>query len=404
MNLSYTLIIQTTLFERRLALLQNRTPLEFRIDPDYPVSGPYARSSRLLYRPTSLHLVRILELSPHNTTARVELFDKIQGRLLLGKKSTSAHQGQLILAQVVREGESITEGGGIKGPVLSADIVQIEEDLGANNTFNAILSSCLLEEKNPKCLWQGYSFLQRYLWGYRDNLKSIVVDSAPLAEELSSLVERQELPPHIDIFHPTRHKSSLFESYDLETSWEALESPFIPLTQGGSLILEKTHAGWIYDLNMPLSHHSALISNTHAGVRVIKDIRLKNLSGLIVGDFFSLSSQKNKERLLAKLREEAQKDPLPPHIHAISSLGLLEITRAKRDLSVLEELWALPTPILENPAATDKKLLRALEHRIRAHPDQSAFELIFPVTQSPEFLETLAILESTYQVQITKAP
>lgn len=394
------LVIETTPFERRMCVVQNHLPVAFRIDPDYPSMGPYSTPHRVLYRPTSIQSARILEIGDHGSTALVELANHVQGRVTLGGKKKSLSEGQLILCQVIREGDPFTSVVASKGPILSTELRGLSKEPLPDGEHKKLLSRFLLA-KNPSFLWEGWSFLERFLDGYKNKIEKIFVDDGETQKAILSFIENWAKVPSVTFSNPRITQSGLFESFDLEDAWNELSNPLIPLSHGGSLILDRTHAGWFYDLNKPLNHTNALRTNIQGGIQVIKDIYLKNLSGLIVGDFLPLSSLKNKTDFLKSLRDFKLSDPNPVHIHGISSLGLLEITRAKRDLSVLEEIRSTPT---EEPVITrgddERSILRMLSHRLYRNPKERCFRIKFPDKPSPCFLKALEVLKERYAITI----
>lgn len=197
------------------------------------------------------------------------------------------------------------------------------------------------EASKPGLLFQAQNFLFRYILHHSSSLKKIIADDFRVYKNITSFLEKTHLAPFILLEH---HKSltqgPLFESYDIEESWDSLRDPLIPLSSG-HLILEKTSAFWTFDVNSaslmpPQKPLSPFELNRLAGIKILQEIRLKNLGGTSVVDFVPLSSWPLRQKLLKCLQTKALEDPIQTHVHHISPLGICEITRLKIEPSLLD--------------------------------------------------------------------
>lgn len=116
-----------------------------------------------------------------------------------------------------------------------------------------------------------------------------------------------------------------------EEAWESLFSPEIPLPQGGNLYIEETHALVVIDVNSQGALRHALPFNRGAVREVLRQIRLRELGGKIVVDL--INPPQEVTPLLQGLKLPSQLD-----IWGISPMGLLEITRRRRRLSLPQRL------------------------------------------------------------------
>lgn len=136
----------------------------------------------------------------------------------------------------------------------------------------------------------------------------------------------------------------LSKLYSLESGIAEALSRQVWLKCGGYLVIDHTEAMTVIDVNSGkytpsknTDKESAYLTvNKEAATEICRQLRLRNLSGIIVVDFINLNDKKDQEILLTLLKDESAKDPLPVSIVDITALGLVEITR-KKDLPSLYE-------------------------------------------------------------------
>ena len=128
---------------------------------------------------------------------------------------------------------------------------------------------------------------------------------------------------------------SMEKVYSLERELVRALSKRVNLKSGGDLVIESTEALHIIDVNSGRfqsgkQKEEALLSvNLEAAREAARQIRLRNLSGIIVIDFINLKKQKNSLRILDELRRAVQPDPVRTKVVDMTKLGLVEMTRQK---------------------------------------------------------------------------
>ncbi len=121
----------------------------------------------------------------------------------------------------------------------------------------------------------------------------------------------------------------LFEHHDLESQFQALVGPRVALTGGAGLVIEPTEALIAIDVNGG-ERGNPLAVNLEAAREIARHLRLRNLCGIIVVDFVSMSRRADGERLLDALATAVLDDPVQCEVYGLSKLGLVELTRARR--------------------------------------------------------------------------
>lgn len=119
------------------------------------------------------------------------------------------------------------------------------------------------------------------------------------------------------------------------------------LRSGGYLVIEHTEALTVIDVNTGKSagkggtEQAFLKLNLEAAAEIAKQLRLRNISGIIIVDFIDLKESGGRDQLIKALKQEIAKDPIKTSFHGLTSLGLAELTRKKTSPPLYEQAKAL---------------------------------------------------------------
>lgn len=197
------------------------------------------------------------------------------------------------------------------------------------------------------CLYRmppGYlSYLQN---SYNEGLTEIVTDQPDIYESLSVYCKKYKDLEDIPLLLYQDSMYSLANLYNLNRQMERALQKTVWLKSGGYLVIEPTEALTVIDVNTGKSvlgknarrHFMAI--NLEASAEIARQIRLRNISGIIIIDYIDLESDKERSQLLEELRRQVKPDPVPVQVHDITSLGLVEVTRKKVEKSLAEQLKA----------------------------------------------------------------
>lgn len=122
---------------------------------------------------------------------------------------------------------------------------------------------------------------------------------------------------------------ALFEYRDIIGQIEALFQSYVMLPHAGSIIIQETAALTAIDVNKGGDKRANLAINMEAAEEIIRQMRLRNIGGIIVVDFLKMKKSDEKH-LLKTLKNLSYRDPCTVQIHDITKLGLMEITRKRR--------------------------------------------------------------------------
>lgn len=151
------------------------------------------------------------------------------------------------------------------------------------------------------------------------------------APDLVTKIHPAELPqPDADL--------ALFDFHDLLDQIDMLFEPYVILNGGGNVIIQETAALTAIDINRGGDSRGNLAVNLDALNEIGRQIRLRNLGGIIVIDFLKLNKKIERETLLAAFDGIIAEDPCTVQLHGLTNLGLVELTRQRRTPPLQERL------------------------------------------------------------------
>ena len=193
-------------------------------------------------------------------------------------------------------------------------------------------------ERNTGCIKAGKSEYMALLSDYGmdriDELKTDLPDVyAELRNDVQEISNLQGVYPELVLYDDADYP--LYKLLSLETEIKKLLSKKVWLKSGGFLVIEPTEAMVVIDVNTGKSigkkdkGNHILKLNLEAAEEITKQLRLRNLSGIIMVDFINMSDTQKTEELLAYLQKELKKDPIETILVDMTKLQLVEITRKK---------------------------------------------------------------------------
>jgi len=330
--------------------------------------------------------------------------------------------GQIVLIQIVKEergkkGAALTtfislagkyivlmpntaKGGGISRKIYNSSdrkkIKDIINDLelpktmglivrtaGANKTQNEIkddLKNLLstweeirlktLKSIAPSTIYEEEDLIGRAIRDfYSKDIQNIIVDGDK-AFETAKKYAKQISPAHVKNVHKYKGKIPIFHHYNIEKYLNSIFEPRIELKSGGYIIISPTEALVSIDINSGRStrerniEKTALTNNLEAAEEIARQVKLRDLAGLIVIDFIDMENYSNKRLVERKLRESLKNDKARIQFGRISNFGLLEMTRQrlregsiKWEIQLTTDSFALKIiKLLEEKAFSDDKI------------------------------------------------
>ena len=195
--------------------------------------------------------------------------------------------------------------------------------------------------------------------------RSVVIDDAGLFEQVRDYVTA--ISPHladrVEFHDRSSEQLDLFERYHVhEQLLKALDKK-VWLPSGGSLIIEHTEALTVIDVNTGKNVGSSSLeetvfrNNLEAAEEIAKQLRLRNVGGIIVIDFIDMEVRKNRDAVIRAFREALARDKTRTQVFDISELGLVEMTRKRIGESLLESVSGPCEPCDARGVVIDTEML-----------------------------------------------
>ena len=196
--------------------------------------------------------------------------------------------------------------------------------------------------KSPFLIFQDRNVIIRAVRDYlRNDIAEILVDDRKLYEQAQEFMQ-QVMPQHMSKLKLYEDSVPLFTRYQIEGQIESAFARSIRLPSGGSIVIEPTEALITIDINSSKAtqggdiEETATRTNLEAAEEIGRQLRLRDLGGLIVIDFIDMQAAKNQRAVENMLRDAVQADRARVQIGRISRFGLLEMSRQRLRPSLTE--------------------------------------------------------------------
>jgi ribonuclease E len=199
------------------------------------------------------------------------------------------------------------------------------------------------EPGSPKVLYKESDLAVRTIRDYLTNdIDEILIDHEPTFERTTQFI-KTVMPAFISRVQLYTSPKPLFSQYHVENQVEATNYPEITLPSGGSVVINVTEAVVTIDVNSGRStgnadvEETAFRTNIEAAREVIKQLRLRDLGGLIVIDFIDMLDKRHKQSVEKALKDSSREDKAKIEIGRISKFGLLEMSRQRLKSSLVSQ-------------------------------------------------------------------
>ena len=281
-----------------------------------------------------------------------------------------------------------------------------EEDLVADIEFLQELWQQLQEKaekrKAPYMLHSDLDIVERVVRDqHGQNYKTIWVDSEQEYERILRFVERFK-PELVDRVKLYTRPQPIYDSFDITKDLEKALKPKVWLKSGGYLVINQTEALVAIDVNTGRYvgksnrlEDTVLKTNLEAAEEIVRQLRLRDLGGIIVIDFIDMEDRKNRQKVQQVLQEALRKTRTPTRLLPFNEFGLAVITR-KPVRQSLERAMCVPCPsccgtgVVKSPATVLSEIFSAAD-RIAASSKRKGGELAKDLTLRvhPEIAKSL---------------
>jgi len=175
---------------------------------------------------------------------------------------------------------------------------------------------------------------------FTSDVDRVVVDNKKMYKELLGYIKTTS-PQLVNKIHQYTGHIPIFEKYGIDREIEKSMNRKVWLKSGGHLVIEHTEAMVTIDVNSGKfigkkdHEHNSLRINLEAAREIARQLRLRDIGGLIVVDFIDMQEERNRSRVYNEMKKEIRKDRAKIALTSISDFGLMEMTRQRVRLSLL---------------------------------------------------------------------
>ncbi|HET6632713.1 MAG TPA: ribonuclease G [Rhodanobacteraceae bacterium] len=292
-----------------------------------PIGSKGARLSAYLSIPS-----RYLVLLPHarsvGVSMRIDDEDERQ-RLRSMLEPRSAERGVGYIAR--------TNAAGLDAEALAEDVAYLDKLWQSlrEAAAGAVVGDCIYEE-----LSLPLRALRDLL---REDVEKVRIDAPEVYEQARAFAGRF-MPALVDRIEHYTGSQPIFDLYGVEDEIKRALNTLVPLKSGGSLVIDQTEAMTTVDVNTArfVGHRNleetAFRTNLEAAQAAARQMRLRNLGGIIIIDFIDMHDAEHRRQVLRALEKALARDRVKTTVYPISPLGLVEMTRKRTTESLARQL------------------------------------------------------------------
>ena len=229
-----------------------------------------------------------------------------------------------------------------------------------------------LKSSAPKLVYEEGSLIKRSIRDlYNKDIDEVLVAGEDGYREAKDFM-RMLMPSHAKNVQAYREPTPVFTRFAVESQLDAMFSPQVTLRSGGYIVINQTEALVSIDVNSGKStrehniEDTALATNLEAAEEVSRQLRLRDLAGLIVIDFIDMEENRNNRAVERKLKECLKNDRARIQVGRISHFGLMEMSRQRIRTGVLESSMVIcphcgGTGMVRSTESVALHVLRSLE-------------------------------------------
>ena len=297
-------------------------------------------------KPGQIILIQVLKEERGNKGAALTTFISLAGKYVVLMPNTAKGGG------ISRKIFNSADRTKIKNILNEIDIPKtmgvIVRTAGANKTKNEIekdfqntlqtwdqIQNKALDSNAPSLIYEEGDIIKRALRDIYDNDTSNIYVDGNEGYQKAKLFIKELIPKSAKFLKKHKGKIPLFHEAGIEKELNNIFDPVVKLKSGGYLVINPTEALVAIDINSGQSikasniEKTALNTNLEAAEEIAKQIKIRDLSGLIVIDFIDMMNFFNRRLVEKKMRESIRKDRARIQVGKISTFGLLEMTRQR---------------------------------------------------------------------------
>jgi ribonuclease G len=271
----------------------------------------------------------------------------------------------------------------------------------------------IIKQPTATCVFQEPDLIERTVRDFlTEDVERIVIDSMPQHERIREMIGRisKRSVGKVKLYTDSQ---PIFDRFNITRQLEAAFSRQVHLKSGGYIVIDETEALVAIDVNTGRHKNagkdqdSTIVKvNLEAADEICRQLRLRNMGGLIVLDFIDMKSRRDQQTVYQRVKEGLRRDRAKTHVLPISQLGLMEMTRQRHTESVRASVYddcpyckgrGKVKSALTMSVEIQRKLSEILKRRGR---DESDFQL--RVIVHPSVLDRLRTEDERLLIELEK--
>ena len=268
------------------------------------------------------------------------------------------------------------------------------------------------KQPSASCVFQEPDLIERTVRDFlTEDVERIVVDNPNAHERMRAMISKISKRSADKVKLYTDHQS-IFDRFNITRQLENTFTRQVHLKSGGHIVIDETEALVAIDVNTGRhksgkDQESAILKvNLESADEVCRQLRLRNMGGLIVLDFIDMKSRRDQQQVYQRMKEGLRRDKAKTHILPISQLGLMEMTRQRHSESVRSAVYddcpnCKGRGKLKSAITMSVEIQRKLSEILKKRPrDESDFQLRIVV--HPSILERLRTEDEKLLIEMEK--
>ena len=286
-------------------------------------------------------LVQVKKDSNENKGARVSTHINLPGKYIallpntdiitISKKIENPEEQQRLI-KLVKENLSDGNGAIIRTSAQNKEKEIVEDIKKMENKWNKLIQTKIdPTSKKPQLLYTSENIVEKMIIDLaEETIEKILVNNKETKEEIEKFIN--ENPEYNKIKIELKEKENIFEE-ELQNQVEKIQNRKIWLKCGGFITIDKTEALTAIDVNTGKYignqglEETVYKVNTEATIEIAKQLRLRDIGGIIIIDYIDMKNDENKQKIEKLLKDELKKDRSKTQVEGFTKLDLMELTR-----------------------------------------------------------------------------
>jgi ribonuclease G len=261
----------------------------------------------------------------------------------------------------------------------------------------------------PAILFQEPDLVERTVRDFlTEDISVVYCDDEGAVDRMQSLVGQISKRSKKRIFH-YGESIPIFEKFGVQKQIDDAFHRQVWLRCGGYIVIDETEALIAIDVNTGRNkgardvEKTILQTNLEAADEIARQLRLRNIGGLIIGDFIDMKNRKDQQMVYNRMKDRLKRDKAKTHVLPISQLGLMEMTRQRAQESLTGSMFVTcpycnGRAVVKSPMTMSVEIQRALHAVLRQKPDVHDVRVIV----NPEVLNRLKSEDEELLVDIER--